>query len=258
MDALCRAIGAEALVTLAGQEYLLAPMTLGTIGLVENFLLLRRTLPTDTIRPMLVKASPAARRQLFAMARTEMRGDLRHRIVTTEEFSQFIDSSEGIIFTAWACLRVNYPAEFRTRRATEAVLESGTKDEIVALVRARDAISGLGLLNDLDWRQATDMMPPEAVRRRVQRSRERGALMPWRANFRALAEEAGIPIETLKGLTLYQYRILCVAKEELSSIVGPSKPGKSAKAQAAEKPIIFRNDGEWRKQVHLEDVTNGE
>lgn len=203
---------------LAGETYLLSPLTLGMIGAIENWIILQRTMPHDSIRGMLL-ASPSEdlQKKLTDRANKELRADYLLRVATSWQFQEFLGSEQGIVMSSWMCLRGNHPDVFPTMTATKELLLKCTTEERLNLARARDLASGLGYLCEADWESEDGMVRPHILAKRKAERAKYYQPMPWRKNIRTLIAEGSIAPEAIRDMTLYQFRILTVEEKELDA-----------------------------------------
>ncbi len=219
MDGLSRAIGAGAPVSLAGETYMLAPMTLEVIGIVENYLLLKRATPSELIGDLLETIQDGKTRQhLLANAAREFANDPLRRIVTNDEFQKYIDTDAGVELTAWLCLRDTEREAFARLGAVRQAIKESSEDEVTEFIKTRNHVSGISQLCLLDWPREEDKIPAAALeRRRRRRDQEGYHRANWRLNFNRIAKGfTAVTFDDIKHMTLYQYRMMCVDEKELT------------------------------------------
>lgn len=238
MDGLSRAIGAGAPVSLAGELYLLAPMTLGVIGAVENAMLLKRETPAESIRE-LVRATKDRRLRdhMIENARRELEADPLRRIVTHDQFQEYIDTDDGIVFTGWLCLRETERETFARIGAVRDAWNRSSEDEKIEFIKARNHSSGISLLCSLDWPDEKKMIPADVIARRDERRKKQGYHRSnWRLNFNRIGRNFnGMTLADLRSMTLYQYRMMCVDEKDLEQRpikeIKPDEAGKTVRKQ---------------------------
>ncbi len=248
MDGVSRAIGAGTPVWLGGEMYFLAPMTLGVIGAIENYILLRRMTPFESIEPIYRATQDATIRQrLVDNANAELKADPLKRIVRQEDFHSFIDTDEGIVLTAWLCFRDTEPEAFKRFGKFQEVWRSATQDEKVAFIKARNHISGLSMLCLLDWPQEADKIPAHVLAKRKKIASDTYQRANWRLNFNRIAKGyTGMTFEDLRQMTLYQVRMICVKEDELEQadvVTVTAADAKKNEPRAKQKLIFIGRDG---------------
>jgi len=144
MNGLCRAIGADGVITLDGRLYRLPPMTLGDFGTVEAYLLEQRR--WERLRPLL-----AVRNQLpeddWEDAKQEA---LSLKSIAEEDVFAWIATDAGLAFTLWLLLEKCYPERF-TVDGLMMTLDRMTPEDRLRLVLARNQAATIDAAADADW-----------------------------------------------------------------------------------------------------------
>jgi hypothetical protein len=196
MNGLARACGSPAPWSIKGRDVLVRPLTLGLVGVVENWILLRRPCPPFEVEPLAsaLDARGAHHRaggiRERAFKSFKDRRDLR--TVTPEQLLGFLHTPTGAALSAWLCVR----PRLRKTVAGWAKLFFADQDAARSFVRARDMASGMDLLAHLDWRPAPK--PPAGKKAHEQRP------VPWRVRLLEFAKGWNCPVQMIRGWTLYQ------------------------------------------------------
>lgn len=245
MDGLGRAIGAGSSVTLAGKTYLIEPLTLKDIGRIENRIVASREYPLDDLLEMansLTDTEPVE--SLIKQAVNDMRKDRVSRIVTVQQFNEWLATTEGVVYTGWLCLRPNHP-EFSVLESVLALFAEAGQQEIKDFIRNRDLISGFHLLSVLDW-------PDSSKSKRRQNdpfADNKYRPIPWRSIFRALAENRFFSKHEIESWTLYEYNIQTMDE---SSLGGTKRMSAEDAEVVSRKKIVHIGPGgkgleEWQQ-----------
>lgn len=142
MEGLARASGAPVKLTVKEGPYAgtyeVAGMTLEDYGKVEQHLLRRRKPPLEALEKIAEKVTNPRLLQMIArMAYNDVRKDDADYKIPAQDVYDFLDSVDGLMFTAWLCLKKNHPdmSEERARGIMNAVGAQEFK-------RLRDQASG--------------------------------------------------------------------------------------------------------------------
>jgi hypothetical protein len=200
-----------------GRTYLMEPLTLGRLGVCEQYCLSLRRTPFDKVAPLLVACDGNAdvQEQLWMAAYNELDGDRGQRLVTYEDLLKWLDTAAGVAFTAWLCLQNNPRPPFLWLEMAESYYARAFQDrpgEIDFFRRVRNQISGLDLFASLDF-------PP------AEESAVRPKYMPWRKIIHAYAAQWHWPFEWVARMTLYHVK-LYPADENALGGVGMVEPGQ--------------------------------
>lgn len=193
MDGLCRCVPVTVEIALGGRDFRVRPLTLAGLAAAEAQLLLERPAPTAALGQF---AAPV-RELIVDQLVHDLRADKARRCVSQADLLAWLDTAAGGTFTAHWCLR----PRFATTAAARAFLEKLNADELQLFLRARDAVSGLDLLANLDW--------PDSGERPDTR------FIPWRRLLRWFADEHHWTPAQVGKLTLYQLRVLRAEEREL-------------------------------------------
>jgi hypothetical protein len=213
VDALCRAIGAGIPVTLASRTYLLAPLTLGDLGVIEHHLLAQRLNPIESVLAATeqLAAHPDLQRELIERAALDLRRDKTANKISPQRLMTWLDSMDGEVFTGWLGLRKEYPQRFDVLERVQKLFARATKTERREFRRRRDMATGVDMNSLADW-------PTKEVSKAEEDAR-RPRFIPWRRMVRKLMIDYGLSLTAIAGLTQYQVKMLSVADEDLGGIV---------------------------------------
>ncbi len=200
-------------MTVGGRTYFLRPLTLADLGAIEFHLLAARGNPVERVQAAMpdLAGDPEAARHLMALATDDLRRDRAHRYVRAGDLLAWIDTQDGIAYTAWLLLRAIYPADFGRLDQAAAVFGAATEAEREEFRRRRDLISGLDATAAADWPTRDELSEVET---------HRPTWIPWKQWARSLiAEFMGWTLPHLAGLTLYQARLMQAGERELGGVV---------------------------------------
>lgn len=209
MDGLSRAMAAGVDVCLAGRDWWLLPLTLARLGTCENHLLARRKTPLDRLLgalPHLGGTPPDAQEYFLRRAYNETFASSAIGRIACKDLLAWLDTDEGIAFSAWLCLRSDTGRRLTLPRIGR-ILKRSTKEEIAELRWRRNMLSGLDLFTLLDWGKGD--------------GKDDGTPIPWR---RILRDFSGEPHHftprQVGNLTLYSLRIF---RSDETAVGGTSK-----------------------------------
>lgn len=205
MEGLARAIGAGIPVALAGATYLLAPLTLGCFGIIEQLLLSRRETPIDLAVRMCerLKNRPEAQEIVLARAHKDMRRNRVINQVRQDVALDFIASTEGLELTAWLCLRKHHLALFETLEKSNRIVRAATEEEIKRFVRVRDQISSMHWFSIADWMSVAEDEEEDGPKKKPS-----NRLPPWQQWMKRVMEEyPGLSKAQVEDWTLDQVRV---------------------------------------------------
>jgi hypothetical protein len=214
---LCRlACCPTALPLTDGGCLLLEPLTLMGLAACEAHLLALRKDPVwhlsrDEGLPQEVKA------ELRDRAVKEIRRDKSLRVIPFHEVMRWIHAEDGIVFTAWWCLRNNgHPWDSLVGIKKRF---QGFPDDMTEFVYRRDLVSGTDLLSGLDWPEP--MRYPKHHKKAGQYVEPAPGtrFAPWKQNARTLNEELHMLPPDWCRLTLYAWQVLTVDEVTL---IGPN------------------------------------
>ena len=190
MDGLCRALGSPTPVKLKGKTYLMRPLTLGMLGIIENAMLSMRKLPIERIMDL-----PFSRgtEKLLVKAKRDMKLDPSLRTISIGEMDLWMNTASGMIFSTWLTLREDY-AEFKFLENFQEFFCGLEEKELKELARRRNLVSAFGVLANLDWPSSKD---------------EEGSADPisWKKVLRFLGEDRHYSRRNVEDMTFYQLQI---------------------------------------------------
>lgn len=242
MDGAARALGCACPITLQNTTYLLEPLTIGRLGILEAHILAQREYPTDCLLQM-HNASKVMVQALYERALADLRRDKLSRIVTVHDLNAYLFSDEGVVMAAWLCLRPNHPDVFATYQQTHAILLDASEQERFYMLRVRQMVSGLDLLARLDWENESPQQPLK--KSDIYRPTS------WRKLIRDFAEGLFYSLDDIKQLTLYQLNIYTSDKKALGGLQKLS-PAEAMQKVGSKKQFVFIGKGgkgvrEWER-----------
>jgi hypothetical protein len=117
--------------------------------------------------------------------------------VTIVEMTKWLSEAEGIVHTAYWCLKGSGLKQFATFEAAEREVEKAGPAWAASFCRARNHASSLDLLSGMDWPDAADDRPAA------------GAYRPlaWRRIYRSFADAYHWDKDTVNRMTLYDVKV---------------------------------------------------
>lgn len=157
---LAKAIGAPKTIPIGGVTYILAPLGIKDLGMVENELRGKMKSPVESVAPHLAGLDPKAQEMMLRIAYDDMRLPVQQ--VSREMLASFIDTLDGMKLCFWIMLRKNYPD--MTKEQTDALWEKMGDDDLArqqAFARERDLVAGLEPDPNLyDGKKKPENQPP--------------------------------------------------------------------------------------------------
>lgn len=204
MDGLGRLIGAGNYLELDGRAVLMEPVRLRDLAIIENWLLSNEPgLAERAVRAALEIGSPKLAERMRQKATDDIRRDKDLRVIPCAKMEEWLNTPDGLAFTAWLALTGKHPLADRGWKELKSYFR---KDQEAGLdyQRKRDACSGLDLLAVLDWPE-----PWKGPARRQAKS-TKPKYIAWKKMFRHFATEYGWTAEDVGTLTLYNLNVYCV------------------------------------------------
>jgi len=128
MDGLSRAAGAPVDFKLGDQTYLMSPLEIEDIGLIENRIIKDRPNPLAVVGEARDSLPEEVFRELIQQAYQDARSANR---ATQQEFDEFLASHEGQIFALWLCLRHNH--QELTLEFVQSEINKKSREEFAAM-----------------------------------------------------------------------------------------------------------------------------
>jgi hypothetical protein len=122
--------------------YILAPLVLTDFGLMEQHLLAQRLNPDSALKPLLDKLNSVQQEMLLNIAYKDLKKG--YNKVTRRELAEWVDTTDGTIFTLWLGLRKNHP-EMTLEKVSELYNLMGIEEQ-EEVRRRRDLASGVDAL----------------------------------------------------------------------------------------------------------------
>jgi hypothetical protein len=127
------------------ETYEMSPLDLDDYGLIENHILAQRPTPDGTLRPLLAGLDGEQQKMLLEIAYADLKKG--YNKVSRREVGDWVDTTEGIIFTFWLCLRKKQPA-IDSRDKAAAIYARLTREAQSEVMRKRELASGTDLLGN--------------------------------------------------------------------------------------------------------------
>lgn len=241
MDGISRAIGAPWACKWLGKTYLAEPLRLWAIGAAENYILFNRHTVLDKVSEAvaLLAEAPHLVKDMYERAYRDMKKNRESRIATAEQVQDWLNSPQGVAFSAWVMLRRSgCPRAACLEDVEEDVTKRMGEKEIASFIRGRAIASGLDAMANMDWRSKEDLDRMRPVHRRGQP--EKGSkYIPWRRMFRFFATEYHWGPEQVGYLTMYQVKLYNAEENELGGTAQMSE----AEAMAYKSQMIAMHGG---------------
>ena len=142
-NGLTRAVAAPTTVELDGKTYIMEPLTLKDMGTLESEYLKDKPNPIKAVAEMRELLDQEDYDKLLAQAYKDATAVNK---ATSQEIADWMDSSQGVIFSVWLSLRKNHPE--LTREDAEKVINKMGQQELEKLAEQRDVTSGLDELGN--------------------------------------------------------------------------------------------------------------
>ena len=224
MDGLCRVISPAAWVRLSGRLFWCRPLDLNAFACAEQQLLVERRTPVDRAEECLAFAltkGDEATGEVWAEVRKRalatVQKDRDWRVITWDDMFRWLDTRHGLAFSAWYCLGRGARAatEFTDPVKSLTMLRGQAGKEFAgAFRRARNIVSGIDLLAELDWPEPALKCHPRTGTR-AEDVRKKGS---WRATLHNLAQGAHWTPQQLGKLTLYHLRVYSMELDDKGNV----------------------------------------
>lgn len=207
MDGLSRCLGCPVPLDVAGSCRLVRPMTLRRLGMCEAAILSKRTTVFDEVCSSMgeLDLAPSVQESLGWEAYNDTKADRAIRTVAISELQDWMNTPNGLAFTAWLCLGRSDP--FATLESSSQFVRSSGPDFRRAFARARDMASGTDLLSTFEW-PSQDPVPP-----RPSKSERKYSGVPWKRIFRFMAQEYRMNPREVGRLTMWNLKIYTLEEE---------------------------------------------
>lgn len=207
MDGLFRCAAPAVLFTAGGRLVPLKPMTVGVLAACESYIVLARGNVADEVEDTADRLglSNEQRDQMRWKAYEELKADRTLRFVKVRDLADWMYTADGVIHTAYWCLKDSGLKAFTTPEGAEKQIVKEGPEWIKSFLRARDHASGIDLLSSMDWPDVEEKGRPDGKYRPIS----------WRLIYRKFADAYGWPPSVVDSLTLYDVKIYSCEEKEL-------------------------------------------
>lgn len=202
MDGISRCLSSPVPFAVGAVHGLFRPLTLARLGQCEAFLLSKRKTVLDSVEQSVaaIDMHPASAAKLLEKVYAEVKADKAIRYVTYKEMHEWLNSYQGCYYTAWLCLRKDFP-QFATVASSREFFAKTDKDFIASFLAARHKSSGTDAISTMEWPANDSGLPDKFI--------------PWRRIFRSLAMEYGWGPKKVGKLTLWSLQVYTADEKNL-------------------------------------------